>query len=542
MSVEADLVAATIPPSIDVPHEPPSRRTRLYTWVTFLALAAGFVLIGGGNLDLGPTESRIGLAASAEFGPLGQVYGGWEPSLWPATVAPSLAWAHGEEGEFPTAASVRWPAAIAGILIGLVLHCRVFARFGFRAAILLSFCWFGSVALIDRSAGGSLNLVAGLGVVAALDRLLGRGSDWIAGSWAALAFAAGGWPPLALIALTTIVIGRRESKLGAGLLVPPLVIALAWSSWALTVLPAEAWAAALTLPFTQTSAWLLVLEVLALGLPWSPFALLSISRSVREGWSPSERSLVLGWLQVAGAALITGTFVPGLAGAARIPALAGLAVAAAACLDRLWTLEISVAARRGFLTLAVTIATVWILLASVAGISLASAAPYYRYVAIIVVSVALTMGAIAAMAIVKGDIRRGLITMALLAFSLKLGHWGYYVPEWNYRRSQGPWGRAIGQWVPPRWPIYTTHTWPHDLAFATGRHVRQLAHPKVLPYQSGSQPKFVLLLDSEFEHWPQEVSPLVKVSSFLDEHGEGRVLARTQGEFSWRLARQIREE
>ncbi len=541
MSVEADLVATSISPSPDERQELPSRQARLVAWCVFLALAGGFVLIGGGNLDLGATESVVGLAAEGQFGPMGQVYGGWEPSILPGSVAPSLLWAVGEEGGFPTPASVRWPAAIAGILTGLFLFRRFFALFGTRASILLSLCWFGSVALIDRSAGGSLNLLAGLGVIAALDRILSRGSDMVAGGWAAVAFLTAGWPPLALIALTTIVIGRREASLKAGLLVPPIIAIAIWSAWALSVMPAEAWAASLALPFTQSSAWLLPLEVIALGLPWSPLAILALSRSVRDGWSGEGRQMVVGWLQVVGASLVVGTFVPGLASAARIPALAGLAAVAAACADRVWTLDISLAARRGFLVVAISITTVWVLIAVVGGISLASAAPYYRYVAIVLTAVAFSMAAVAAMAVGKSDLRRGLIVLALLSFSLKLAHWGYYVPEWNYRRSQGPWGRAIGQWIPPRWPVYTTHTWPHDLAFSIGRHVRQVAHPKLLAYQ-GNQPKFVLLLESEFDHWPEEASPLVKVTSFQDERGQGRVLARTKGDFSWRLARQIREE
>ena len=63
---------------------------------------------------------------------------------------------------------------------------------------------------------------------------------------------------------------------------------------------------------------------------------------------------------------------------------------------------------------------------------------------------------------------------------LKLAHWGYYAPEWNYRLSQGPWGRAIGQWLPRKWPLYTVHDWPPDLAFFIGRPVRQLPSPRFL--------------------------------------------------------------
>jgi hypothetical protein len=132
--------------------------------------------------------------------------------------------------------------------------------------------------------------------------------------------------------------------------------------------------------------------------------------------------------------------------------------------------------------------------------------------------------------------------VALVAVCLKVAHWGYYVPEWNYRRSQGPWGRAIGQWVPAQWPIYTTHAWPADLAFATGRPVRQLVDPKLLAYQPGKNAKFVLLLQSEFTHWPEGAPRIFEVASFQDERGDVRVLARTEGPASWRLARQSRDD
>lgn len=506
-----------------------------------LLLAAGFVVLGGGSLDLGPDEARLGLAAGERLGPFGQVFGGWEPALWPGTVAPSLIWAWGEGG-FPTAASVRWPAVIAGIATGLILARRVLNTFGTRAGVLMSLCWFGSLAMMDRSAGAQLDLIAGLGTVAAFDRLLGRGSGWVAGLWAAFAFLAAGWPPVALIVLTMVVIGRREASFGIKFLIPPLAAAIGWSCWALSVAPTEAWAAALTLPFTQTPAWMMAFGVLALGLPWSPFAALAAVRSVREGWPEEGRRLVRGWIQVVGASVLVGTIIPGLASAARIPALAGLAVASAAACDQAWARSFAKGARNRFLLIAFFVTALWTLIAVGGGVRLASAVSYYRPLAILLILMAMPPATLAVMSILKGDVRRALLAVALISVSLKAGHWGYYVPEWNYRYSQGPWGRAIGQWVPPRWPIYTTHTWGHDLAFATGRQVRQLAHPKSLVYQQGDSPRFVLLLDAEFDNWPEDAPALVKVASFQDEHGDGRVLARTAGKFTWRLARQTRDE
>lgn len=511
--------------------------TPLFRGLTMIALAVGFVMIGGGSFDLGPIEARLGLAAGAPIGPFGQVYGNWEPSLWPFQVALSRAWAWCEGGA-PSSAAVRWPAAIAGILTGFLLARRLDRTLGARAGVFVGFCWFGSVALIDRSAGAGIDLVMGLGVVAALDRIVGRGSDAVAGLWASLAFLAGGWPPMALIALATIVIGRREAGLSARLALPPILTAMAWSAWALSRVQAEAWAAGLALPMTQESAWSLSIGVLALGLPWSPLVALAASRSVRAGWSDKGRSLVLGWLQVAAACLVVGTVMPGLAPAARMPAIAGMAVVAAACADRVWAGTLAPAARHWFFALSGTVVVSWLALVLVGGIFLASAVPYYRALAIVLIGLTLLTGLVGLIALSRGDPRRGLVAMVAVAICLKVAHWGYYVPEWNYRRSQGPWGRAIGQWVVPRRTVYTLHTWPADLAFATEHPIRQLRQPKNLAFQDGPDPKFVLLLAAEFEHWPPDAPPLVQVASFQDERGSTRVLARTAGAFSWRaLAR-----
>jgi hypothetical protein len=113
---------------------------------------------------------------------------------------------------------------------------------------------------------------------------------------------------------------------------------------------------------------------------------------------------------------------------------------------------------------------------------------------------------------------------------LKLVHWGYYVPEWNYRHGQGPWGRAVGQWLLPNWTVYTFHDWPPDLAFAIGRPVFQLRSPQHLAFlPAAKQSKHVLLLESEFDHWPADAPALFKVATFHDQFGGRRVLARTAG-------------
>ena len=516
-------------------------RKRLARGLSVIALAVGFVLIGGASLDPGEKEARLGIAAQEPLGPLGRVFGGWEPSLWPAPVALSRIWALGEGG-MPSAASIRWPAAICGVLTGFFLTRRMFQTLGARASVLMGLSWFGSIALIDRSAGAGIDLIVGLGTIAALDRILTRGSDLGAGLWASLAFLAGGWPPVALIALATVVVGRREAGLSARLLVPPCVTAVAWSAWALSQMQAAAWAAALTLPLTQKPAWFLALGVFALGLPWSPFIVLAASRSVREGWSPPGRALCLGWFQVAVASLVVGTVVPGLAAAARMPAVAGLAVIAAACVHRVWVGPVAPAVRRGFLALTGSVVGFWLVVVNGAGIFLASAVPYYRGLAIVLIGLSLLIGLVCLVALFRGDVRRGLLVLTAVAVCLKVAHWGYYVPEWNYRHGQGPWGRAIGQWVVPEWPIYTVHSWPRALAFATEHPFRQLRHPKSLAFQDGPSPRFVLLFDSEFEHWPTAAPPLIKVATFQDDRGSTRVLARTAGPFSWKMLTRNRQD
>ena len=96
-----------------------------------------------------------------------------------------------------------------------------------QLTFILAGAWRRSISFICLIGRG------GPGTIAALDRIVGRGSDSIAGLWASLAFLAGGWPPLALIALATVVVGRREAGLTPKLIVPPLLTALAWLAWAL---------------------------------------------------------------------------------------------------------------------------------------------------------------------------------------------------------------------------------------------------------------------------------------------------------------------
>ena len=78
--------------------------------------------------------------------------------------------------------------------------------------VLLGICWFGSIALIDRSGALGLDLIVGLATVAALDRLMTAGAGWVAGLWLSLAFLSGGLPPIVLIALAIVVMGRPGAR------------------------------------------------------------------------------------------------------------------------------------------------------------------------------------------------------------------------------------------------------------------------------------------------------------------------------------------
>lgn len=500
--------------------------------LAFVALAGGFVVIGGGNLVLGPEEAKVGLSAVEPLGAFGQAFGGWRPEVWAGTVLPSRAWqlASGMWDE----AIVRWPGAIAGILIGLVLARGVRLAVGVRPAILTALAWFGGVAMIDRSGGIGMGLVAGLGTVAALDRIVTKGSGWVAGLWAAWAFLAGGWPPLALIGLATIVLGRRGATFSYKMAIPILAAVVGWSAWALATAKAQTWAAALSLPLTQGSSWGLALEVVALGLPWSPFALLAASRGVRERWSASGRSFVSGWGQVALASLVVGTIIPGLASAARLPALAGIAVVAAAAWDSVLSGPLGVGARRWLHVFTIGVVLLWTAASLIWGGHLAMAVGYYRSVSLVLIALAVGTATLAVATTWLGDRRGSFASIVLVAVALKVAHWGYYVPETNYRHGQGAWGRAVGQWVPRGRPVYVLHGWPADFCFGVGRPVRQLVSPLLLADRPGPDPKLVLLHEAEFAHWQDAWPKVYQLARFEDEFGSGRVLARTEGAFSWK--------
>jgi hypothetical protein len=493
-------------------------------------MAGGLVLLGAGNLDLGPADARVGLAAGAGIGPLGQVYGNWAPDLWPGRVMLSQLSRLFEERGVATPASVLWPAALAAVAIGWLLARRLANVLGLRAGLWFGLCWFGCLGVIDHSGGTGLDFLAGLAIVAAIDRLLGHGSDWIAGLWTSLAFLMGGWPPVLLILLAVIVIGRHEARFSLRLLLPPAAAAVLWSTWTLTSAPTEVWAAAITLPFTRHPSWWLAPGVLALGMPLAPLAMLAAGRPMRDSWSTNGRQTVAGWFQTAIACALAGTIIPGLSQHAGVPALAGLLVVAATGADAAWCRSLSPSARRFLLSITFGLLLVWLMALVYGGYLWLMVFPYYRPIGIVAVILGVTIFSLVWRAIEMSDSRRAMVALVILTISIKLVHWGYYVPEWNYRYGQGPWGRAIGQWLLPNWTLHTFLDWPEDLAFAIGRPIRRLATPRHLSYEvTADQSEHVLLLESEFDHWPDDAPRLLRVATFLDPSGEKRILARTPG-------------
>ena len=240
--------------------------------------------------------------------------------------------------------------------------------------------------------------------------------------------------------------------------------------------------------------------------------------------------IVIGWVQAAIACAIAGTLIPGLSQHARVPMLAGLLVTAAAVGDAAWRRSLGAAARRFLLAITFGLLLVWLITLIYGSYLWLLVFPYYRAIGIIALLLGVFMLALGWHAMEKSDTRRAVVALVLLTASIKLVHWGYYVPEWNYRYGQGPWGRAIGQWLLPSWTLHTFVDWPEDLAFAIGRPIRRLATPRHLAYEGAQgQSEHVLLLESEFDNWPEDAPRLLKVATFLDQSGERRILARTPG-------------
>ncbi len=502
---------------------------RVWCGPVLVSLGLLFVLAGGADSELRSADARVGLAAKAGFHPLGQVFGQWRPDVWPLRVAVTRVSHFLEEPGRPLSGTVLWPSAIAGLIAGWIVARRLLNLEKFRLSLIFGFAWFGSVALLDHSSSLGLDLLTGMATIAALDRLIGRASDWTTGLWASLAFLSGGWPPLVVLALAVIVLGRREADFSVKLILPPVLTSALWLAWTVKAASVEVAAAALAWPLTQKPDWTLALQVLALGLPLSPFALLLISGPLRKRLRETGCGLVIDWLQIGIAAAIGGTVIPGLATASRFVALMGVLVAAAAALDAAWSGALSSRARRAFLGTVFALTAGWVFIAVYGGYLMILAFPYYRPVGVIVSVLSVGVLGTVWWSIESRNARRSVVAMLLLTACLKLVHWGYYTPEWNYRHGQGPWGRAVAQWLMPNWTLYTIHEWPEDFAWTIGRPIRQLPSAHHLAYPATPESKHTLLLESEFENWPVGAPKLIKVASFQDPYGRSRILARTEG-------------
>jgi hypothetical protein len=501
-------------------------------WWPLVAIAGLLALWGASGRSLDSREAAVGLACWGEPTPFGQVGGAWDPTLLPGRVWPSLLWVFlfGDAG-LPTPDAVLIPSALATLVTGLILARRAWATLGARAGAFAAACALGSLGLIERPLAFGFEPWTGLAIVAALDRVLGRSSDWVAGFWAAFAVLSGGWPALAVLILPVVVLGRQGSYLSFRLLAPPVAAFVAWSAWGLTVAPAVVWGEAIALPLKAPTSWLFGATVAAFAMPWTPLALLVAWPSARLGWEEPGRRLVWGWLQVAGVSALAGTMIPGLATAAFSAALAGLAITASAGLDGALKPEVGPGARRTLLAVATLLGLAWAAVAVPSGTYLAASVPYYRPAAIVAVALAIVTGAFALVGAFERRLGWTFGIVLGVALGIKLAHASIYKPEWDYRVGQGAWGRAIGQWVPPRWPIYVFNPWPADLAFATEHPFVLLASPKVLKYAAEGDPRpaFVLMQPAEFDHWPESAPPLLKVHTFDDGLGRPRLLARTAG-------------
>ncbi len=493
-----------------------------------VAIAITFVIYAGNAASPGDAEARLGMAAGESFAPMGQVFGGWDAALAPGQVWISQAWA-AVAGLGDGVGAIRWPSLLAALAIGAIVVRRLSLILGERAGTIAAMVVWGSLGMIDRSASLGVDALSGLAVVGAIDRLLSKGSDWVSGWWASAAFLLGDWPALALILLPAVVLGRSGAAISARLILPPIATFAAWSTWACKVSGAEVWAASQTWPLTQPNSWSQAAWVLAAGLPWSPFAMLVAWPGVRQGLGNPAWTYVKGWLQTVGVIVIAATVLPGLGLVGTVPAMIGVAVVASSCLDHLWSSATGRGQTRVAIVLALTSTLVWAAVSINAGAYLAAAQPYYRGVAFLLIILGLIAGMMGLDSAWTWSARGAIRAVFVVAVGIKLAHSGIYQPERNYRFSKGPWGRAVGQYVPEGWPIYTFHGISPALALATEHPVRQLRNEFYLKGLPGDYARFVLLTGSEFDAWPVDVPKILKVRTFEDEYGGVRVLARTEG-------------
>jgi len=501
----------------------------------FVSIAMTFVLWGAARLDVGHAEARTAMATREPLGPVGQSFGGLDPAVFPGSLVLPKLWAAVAD-DAAGVESIRWPEAILAILLGGVLAVRTERIAGKSAAIWVAFAWFSSLAVMHRSGDSGIDLTAGFALLLALDRCVTRRGllDWRAAICTSVAFLCAGLPPVILVTAASIA----QCRSSAGLSLPYLGIVVVtiggWSAWALTAISAEAWAAAIALPVTLRSSSNFPAAAIFLCMPAILFVPALLGRKAREGWSPARGEYVSGWWAVAGLCFLAGTVLPQFGKSALLPIVAGCSIG----VGHAWATALARRSEReaGFERLWLKIATgVFVTTAFLAipvlayvGVTIS----YYRAVSTVAIVTAIAAVIVYVSGLAARDMRRVAMGAVMACLVAKLVHASIYMPEWNYRLGQGPWGRAVGQWVPEGWPIYTLHGWPADFAFATGHNFRQITHPRFLPDPAkspGGRPSFILLHPADFEHWPKTAPPVTKVFEFYDPAGQrvSKVLART---------------
>jgi hypothetical protein len=496
------------------------------------ALAAILFFWGTLVRDLGPAEATLGMAAFEGIGPFGQAFGGWVSSLPFLQVLPSWLFARAAGPESAGwSGAVHVPAAIALLVLVVLVARSAWRALGPGVGWLMAIALLTSPAFLQRPTDVGFEPFTGLAVVAALIRIQSRGSDLVAGLLAALGVLSGGWPALAVIALPMLVAGRAGRYLSVRLVAPPLVAFVAWSAWAVRSASSLAWGEALAAPLQ--GAWSLEFPVslLTMALPWSPFALLYMIPTVRSAFTPPQRQTLSAWLHAAGVAVLLGTVFPGCARAAWLPAQVAIGLVAAAALHALALREPVGAWRRllpwSIAALCLTWGAVIIPLASYVAASIS----FYRAPGLVLAVSSIFTVAIALVAAWEARVRWSLAALVTLALGVQIGYSFIYAPELTYRAGAGPWGRAISQWVVPRSPIFVFHPWSPDVAFATGRPFRQLIAPQWLEHVDSEPPHFVLLLESEYEHWPKDAPEIKKLRTLHDRSGRRHVVARTMEDY-----------
>lgn len=504
----------------------------------FAAIVCTFLLWGATRLEIGSQEARLGMAARETFGPVGQSFGGLDPGIYPGQVALLKAfsiiekWNAGQE-------TIRWTSVICAGLIGIAITLRTEWKSGKTAALAVALCWFSSLALLHRTGELGIDFYLGAGLVLALnDTIANRGQLRLrTGIYTGIAFLCGGLAPVILVVAASIIICRSSAGLRPSFLAIVIATVGGWSAWALNEISAEAWAAAIALPVVFRSGSSFPTIVMMLCLPMVLAVPAFFSQRLRSGWSESSREYTSNWWTIASACLFVGTVLPQFSRATLLPIVAGCSVIAGHVWATAWqSREFSALGFAGrWLNYT---SGLMLVVASAAiipfGIYLSMAIPYYRWTSLACVIMAIASVVFYFYGNYARASRQVILSIVLLAICLKTAHAAIYVPEWNYRRGQGPWGRAIGQWVPAGWPIYTLHGWPTDLAFATGHNFRQITAPRFLPGQDRSpdgRPVFILLHPADFERWPKTAAPIRKVFEFQDQSGfSSKILARTGGE------------